>query len=397
MEVKKEELANLTNDLRRIIEAKDAETALAKEQAAKIEGMLDKHEAKSAEIVAQLAQERKANEELKEQFELIEKKLSRMPKGHAENAEAKVEMKALEDFVRFGTRNAEIEKQIQKKYLRTDVDIDGGFLCPEDYVTELLKKITEISPVRQVSRVRTTNRESIRLPKRQNLLSGYWVGEGQDMTDNNSNYGDEIIKVNLLAAYSIATVQMLQDSAFNMEAEINADIMERFAQLEGAAFINGDGIEKPEGILTNSEIQQVNSGVANDITADSLISLTGELKQGYNPTFMLNRRTLARIRRLKDGNGQYLWMPGLSDGRPNTILGEPYLSAIDMPDISAGSLPVLYGDFARGYNIVDSTTMTMVRDPYVLASSHKVRFLAHRRVGAQVVMAEAIKALKVSA
>lgn len=397
MELKKGEIDNLTYELRRALEQKDAESAEVKQKVTRIEVELDKYEAKNTELVNALQAEKKSQAELKDQYDAIEKKLSRLSLGAVRNVEKSPEIKAFENFIRFGHSGAQdVLKNHEMKYLRTDSDIDGGYLAPNDYIEEILKGITEISPMRQAARVRTTTRESIAIPKRTNLVQGYWVGEGDNTLEGQSNYGIENIKVNLLAACTIATVQMLSDAAFNMESEINQDIIERFAQIEGTAFIHGNGNEKPAGILFNSEVQEIASGVANDITADSLIDMTGELKAGYNPVWMLNRRTLARIRRLKDGNGQYLWMPGLSDGQPSTILGEPYFSVIDMPDIAPGATPIVYGDFIRGYNIVDHTSMSLIRDPYVLASQHKIRFVAHRRTGGQVVMPEAIKKLKVT-
>jgi HK97 family phage major capsid protein len=391
MEVKKEELGNLTYELRKALEQKDASDVVVQGKIANLEKELDKYEAKSAELAANLAAEAKAKEELKEQFDAIEKKLARLPKGTAAYAEKSVEVKELEDYVRFG------DKKVEIKYLRTDSDNDGGYLVPEEFAQEIIKKITEISPVRQVARVRTTSRESIQIPKRNDLVQGYWVGEGIEMTEGQSNYGTVKIAVEKLAAYTIITAEMLSDAAFNMESEINQDIVERFAQIEGYAYLNGDGVAKPFGILSNTDIQDVNSGIANSFDADALINVTGELKTGYNPSWMLNRRTLAFVRRLKDTMGQYIWQPGLAAGQPNTILGHPYFSAIDMPDIAAGSVPVLFGDFMRGYTILDHTDMSLIRDPYSLSREGKIQFVAHRRTGGQVVLPEAIKKLKVAA
>jgi HK97 family phage major capsid protein len=395
----KTEVGYLAHELRRALEQKDAESADVKQKISRIESELDKYEVKNAELTNKLNEERKSQEELKGRYEELEKKFTRMPKGALADAVKSPEYKAFENFIRWGHPEGKDAFQgfsgsIQTKYLRTDINTDGGYLAPEEYVSEIIKKITEISPVRQVSRVRSTTREAIAIPTRSTLIDAYWVGEGASYTEGQSHYGLETIKVNKLTALSIATMEMLTDAAFNMESEINQDIVERFAQKEGDAFINGDGVEKPEGILTDSDIEIVNSGVANDITADSLIEITGQLKTGYAPMFMLNRKTLARIRRLKDGMGQYLWQAGIADGQPNTIIGYPYVSAINVPDIAADAKAVIFGDFMRGYTIVDGTTMSMIRDDYTLASSGKVRFIASRRTGGQVVLPEAIKILK---
>lgn len=387
----------LAADLRKSLEQKDANDVIVQGKIANIERELDKFEEKNAKLVAEISQKHKDELDLKEKIDNLEKKLYRLPSSAAQAVEKSPEFKAFENFIKFGEKY--VERNLETKYLRTDINSDGGFLAPAEFVTEMLKKITEISGVRQVSRVRTTTRHSLEIPKRTQLLEAFWVGEGNDIIESQSLYGLETIKVNKLAVYTIATTEMLSDAAFNMEAEISQDIVERFAQKEGQAFIQGNGIEKPEGILFNSDVEEIKTGVANDITADSLIELTGQLKVGYNPVFMMNRRTLARIRRLKDGQGQYLWMPsmgaGLTDGQPATILGYPYVSAIDVDDIAPNTSPVIFGDFLRGYNIVDHVDMTMIRDQYTLSTSGKVKFISHRRVGAQVVMPEAIKKLRV--
>ena len=389
------EVLDLTKELRSAIESKNAESAEVKEKISKIESKLNSYEEKNAKLVADLAEKEKSILEAKELAENLEKKYTRMPRSDYVEAKQSPEYKAFEKFIRKGEKGF-VNEPMEAKYLRTDSDPNGGYLAPEEYVNEIIKNITEISPVRQASRVRSTTRESIAIPRRTGLVQGGWIGEGGEFGQSESTYGIEEIKVNKLGVYTVITTEMLNDAAFNMEAEINQDMVEEFAKLEGEAFIKGNGINKPQGLLTNPNIQEVNTGIANDITADSIIEIAGELKTGYNPAYMLNRRTLARIRRLKTGDGQYLWQPGLAAGQPNMINGYPYFSAIDMDDIAVNSTPVLFGDFMRGYTIVDGTTLSVIRDSYFLATSGKVRFVAHRRVGGQVVLPEAIKKLKVS-
>ena len=142
-----------------------------------------------------------------------------------------------------------------------------------------------------------------------------------------------------------------------------------------------------------------NSGEAAAITADGLLSLKYGIKTAYarNASFALNRSTMGAIRRLKDGNGQYLWMPGIAMGRPNTIDGDPYVECPDMPNVQAGAFPVAYGDFRKAYTMADRVQMTLLRDPYTQATSGNVRFLFRRRFGGQVVLAEAIRKLKIAA
>jgi len=193
--------------------------------------------------------------------------------------------------------------------------------------------------------------------------------------------------------------QNLEDSGYNLEMEVRDEATEQFAVLEGAEFVSGTGIGQAEGILVNASISENVSGNATLITADGLIDLKYALKSAYarNARFIMNRSTMGAVRKLKDGNGQYLWAPGIAQGQPNTIDGDPYVEVPDMPNVGAGLYPVAYGDFLRGYTLVDRIAMSLLRDPFTQATSGNIRFLFRRRFGGQVVLAEAIRKLKISA
>lgn len=391
------ESVQIIKEVRETLEKKGDQDVLTLEKVDKLNEAFEKFEEKNQELVTKQLDAEKALEteraEVKERMDGLERKLLRMPAGGEEKAQAKVELKALEAFLCKGAKSLEPE---EAKYLRTDVDTDGGYLAPNEYVNEIIKNITEMSPVRSVARVRRTSSKAIEVPTRTALASGGWTGEGETKTQSNSNYGMIEIPVNKLTAVTIVTVEMLADAAFNMDTEVNSDLVETFGQLEGAAFVTGNGVKKPNGFMVNGDIQVVNSGLANAITADSLITISGELKDGYNGIYTLNRRSLAIIRTLKDGQGQYLWQNGIANGLPSTINGDRYVSMIDMADIAANALPVAYGDFSRGYTIVDGVQIAFVRDGFTLADSGKVRIVAHRRVGGEVTQAEAIKHLKIA-
>ena len=174
----------------------------------------------------------------------------------------------------------------------------------------------------------------------------------------------------------------------------------QFAKLEGAAFVSGDAVGKPEGFMTNGDVAEVVSGNATAITADGLLTLVHSVKSEYmnNATFVFNRTTLASIRKLKDTAGQYVFQAGmmLTGGVMNTVLGHPYIEATDMPSEGSGTFPVAFGDFRRGYLVVDRISMSVQRDPFTQATSGNVRYIARRRTGGQVVQAEAIVKQKCS-
>ena len=195
--------------------------------------------------------------------------------------------------------------------------------------------------------------------------------------------------------------QELEDSVFDLESEMRQEFATQFAKAEGESFITGNSVGKPEGILTNSDVASTNSGASGALTGDGLIQLVHDIKTDYgrNGSFMFNRSTLAAIRKLKDSAGQYVFQAGmmLTAGVPNTILGYPYLEAPDMPDVSAGTKPVVFGDFRRGYLIVDRVALSVLRDPFTQATSGNVRYYARRRVGGQVILAEALRKQNISA
>lgn len=358
---------------------------------------LDDQETKNQELVTKQLEDEKGiqarEDEAKGRIDDLEKKLLRMPAGGTEAKEATAELKAFTTLVTKGFEHVSAE---ERKYLRTDVDIEGGYLAPLEMEASILKQITEFSPVRSLVRLRTTSRRGVEIPKRTGIPTAYRVGQGATDTQSQSAYGMETINVERLTVDIPISIEMLSDSAFNMESEISTDAGEAFARTEGVEFISGSGVGEMEGILTNADVGETVSGVANAITADSLITISGTLKDGYIGRYLLNRVSLATIRTLKDGQGQYLWQNGLAAGLPSTINGDQYVSAIDMPNISAGLYPVAYGDFARGYTMVDHTDTTLLRDPFTLGRQGKVLFIMHRRNGGKVVLAEAIKKLKIS-
>jgi HK97 family phage major capsid protein len=284
------------------------------------------------------------------------------------------------------------------KVLTVSDDPSSGFLAPIDMVQEIIKGEILYSPIRQVARVRSTSTNASRHPKRTGVFAAVWVGE-QDTRDETQGlaYGVEEIPNHELSAVVDVSWTDLEDSAFDLEAEITFEASEQFGVAEGIAFVGGNGVKKPEGFLSHPDIQQVHMGDANLVKADGLLSMSGQLKDAYakNATWLLKRQTLYAIRQLKDNNNQYLWVPGFSAGltgtSPALIDGMPYLQTPDMPTVAAGALPIALGDFRRGYVISDRVAMAAQRDPYTQNRLGNCRFTFRKRVGGQVVLPEAIK------
>lgn len=315
----------------------------------------------------------------------------------ANDNEPSIERKAFESFIRHGAERMPAE---EVKSLVVSDDTRGGYLAPAELSTEILKGIVEYSPVRMAARVGSTGASSVILPKRTGTPTASWVGETETRSETGSTYGQIEIPVHEMAAYVDVSVQLLEDAAINVESEVASDLAEEFGRLEGVALVNGNGFKKPNGVMAASGVPEVNAGSTSAIAADNLISMMYDLPAFYrnNGVWMMNGTTLATVMKLKEsGTGAYLWQPSIQAGQPATLLGRPIVEAVDMDDIAENAFPIAFGDFNRAYRIYDRVAMSMLRDPYTQATTGKVRFHARRRVGADVVMAEAIRKLKIAA
>jgi HK97 family phage major capsid protein len=310
------------------------------------------------------------------------------------------ERKAFQNFLRKGKEHAGPE---ELKVLLLSDDTAGGYLAPSEMLHEIIKGEAELSPMRQVARVRQTTARTLEMPRRSGQFSAVWTGEIETRAETEGlAWGLEEIPTHELTAEVYVSQQMLEDSAFDIEIELTEEFAERFAVAEGAAVVAGNGVKKPEGFLDHADVGFTLSGSAAGIAdadggANGLVDLYHGVKTAYarNGTWLLNRFTLGAVRKLKDANDSYIWQPGLSAGVANSILGAPYVEVPDMPDVAAAAFPIAFGDWRRAYVIVDRIAMSVLRDPFTRGSQGQVKFLARRRVGGQVVLAEAVRKLKV--
>jgi len=383
-----------TNDARIAeIEKKGHADPLLEGKLKAIEEDLDRFEDINQKLTASMQEQKQIGEKL-DNFEQMLKR----PGAGVEGKQIDMSVKAFDKWLRKGKEGMEPE---EVKALSVSNDTSGGFLAPPEYVRELIKTITEITPFRNVARVRTTSQKSVQMPSRTATFSAAWVAENGTRSET-TGYTTQLEEIPTHELYALVDIseQELEDSVFDLEAEMQQEFATQFAAAEGTAFVSGNGVGKPEGVLTNSNVGTTNSGAATTLTGDGLIDLVHAIKSDYatNATFMFNRTTLAAIRQLKDTAGQYVFQAGmmLQAGVPNTILGFPYVEAPDMPDVGAGNKPVVFGDFSRGYMIVDRVNLSVLRDPFTQATSGNVRYVARRRVGGQVVLAEAIRTQTIS-
>jgi len=369
-------------------------TAYVDEKISNLEAKLDSYE----DINQKLSTAEANAEDIKSQIEKLETVVKR-PNAGFETKQVDDYMNAFDKYCRKGVESLD---PVEKKALTVSNDSTGGYLAPPEYVREIIKDITEISPIRSIARVRSTGQRSIQVPKRTGQFSAEWVAESGTRSET-TGYTVGLEELPAHEHYALVDIseQDLEDSVFDLEAEMQSEFAEQFAKAEGTAFVSGNAVGKPEGFMTNSSVSEIDSGSNTAITADNLITLMHNIKSEYgrNGTFVFNRSTLSAIRKLKDTAGQYVFQAGmtLQGGMVNTILGQPYVEATDMASIAQNAYPVAFGDFSKGYMIVDRVALAVLRDPFTQATTGNVRYIARRRVGGQVVLPEAITKLKVSA
>lgn len=379
-------------ELRKEVDKKSADP----EKIEKLQSALDVFEEKNQEQVAkQLATEKESLDQ-KERIDQLELEVARSSKSTGLNYQDSDTHKALLSYV----KNSELRMTSEEvKVLRTDNDVSGGYLVTSEMDSMVTKDITEISNIRSVARVRSIGSKTLEMPIRKTIPLAMFEGEAEEGGEDNATYGSESITAFRQTVTVPITKDMLMDAAFNMEGEIFSDAAEGFAQGEGAAFVNGTGFKQPEGFLSEASLV-ANARITTTsatIDADDVILLTGDLKAGYNPVYVMNRRTLAFLRTLKSSTGMFLWQPGMNGPVANTINGDPYILANDMPDIASGSLSIAYGDFRRGYTIIDRMGMSIIRDEVTQKKKAIVEFTLNRWLTGQVTLPEAIKLLQTKA
>ena len=384
-----------TNDLKIAeLEKKGSVDPLVEDKIKKIEATLDNHEDINQEVTLQ----KKSMEQVNEKLEHLETMLKR-PEAGMEAKSVDITTKAFDSYLRKGKDAMEAD---EVKALTVGDSSAAGYLAPNEYVRELIKTLTEISPMRSIARVRTTTSKAIEIPSRTATFSAQWVSE-QGTRSETTGYTTKLELIPTHEVYALVDIseQMLEDSAFNLESEMQTEFADQLGKAEGTAFVTGSSVGQPEGFITNSSVGTTVTGHASTLQGDGLIDLVHAIKSPYgqNATFCFNRSTLGEIRQLKDSAGQYVFQAGmmLTSGVPNTVLGYPYVEMPDMADVGAGNKPIAFGDWSKGYTVVDRVNLSVLRDPFTQATSGNIRYVARKRVGGQVVLAEALRIQTVSA
>ncbi|MBD1205531.1 MAG: phage major capsid protein [Rhodobacteraceae bacterium] len=295
------------------------------------------------------------------------------------------------------------------KALNTAVAADGGYLVdPQtaEAVKSVLVSTASIRAIAQVVQVEATSFDV--LVDRSEVGSG-WATETGAQAETATPILERVsIPLHELSAMPKASQRLLDDSAFDVEGWLAAKIATRFLRAESAAFVSGDGVDKPKGFLTAPKVANgawawgslgyVPSGAASDFSptapADCIITLVYALGAEYraNASFVMNSKTAGAVRKMKDADGRFLWSDGLAAGEPARLMGYPVLICEDMPDIAAGAHAIAFGDFRAGYTIAERPDLRILRDPF--SAKPHVLFYASKRVGGDVTDYAAIKLLR---
>ncbi|OJU09909.1 MAG: capsid protein [Alphaproteobacteria bacterium 64-11] len=320
------------------------------------------------------------------------------------NAERKA---AFDRYVRKGDG-----PDIEVKAMSEGSNPDGGYTVPLEIERTIDRVLSQASPIRAIASVRAIGGATYRKPITTAGAASGWVGE----TGTISQTGTPTLAAldfpaMELYAMPAAPQALLDDSQVDIEQWLADEVQIVFAEQEGAAFVSGDGSAKPKGFLAYTNVADagwswgnigyVASGAdgafAASDPADALLTLAYAPKQAYraNGRWVMNRKTESAVRKFKDSSGNYIWQPGAAAGQPATIFGYPVTEAEDMPDIASNAYAIAFGDFARGYLVVDRVGIRVLRDPY--SAKPYVLFYTTKRVGGGVQNFEAIKLMKFSA
>ena len=312
-----------------------------------------------------------------------------------------------EGFLRSGSGG------IEMKAFTGASDAAGGYAVPESIDAAIDATLKSVSPIRAIANVVRVGSNGYRKLVTSGGTPSGWAAETGARAETDTPVFNEVAPpMGELYANPAASQTMLDDAAFDVEAWLASEIAMEFAKAEGAAFVSGNGTNKPKGFLSATtastadgvrafgSLQYVPTGSAGAFAAnpeEKLIDLVQTLRAPYRQgaVWVMNSAVLAKIRKFKTSDGAFLWAPSLAAGQPATLLGYPVVEAEDMPDIAANSLSVAFGNFKAGYLIAERGETQVLRDPY--SNKPYVHFYATKRVGGMVSNSEAIKLLKFSA
>ena len=346
-------------------------------------------------------------DELKSALEEELKQVKR-PTGGSQSKAASEHKTAFIGFMRKGKDDG--LRELERKALQVGVDEDGGYAVPEELDRTILNLLKDEVVMRQEATTITVGGANYKKLVNLGGTASGWVGETDARPETDASKLGQIEPfMGEIYGNPQATQTMLDDAFFNVEDWINSELAIEFAEQEEIAFTSGNGTKKPKGFLAYAStldpdktrafgtLQHILSGAAAGVTADAIIKLVYTLRKVHRngAKFMMNNNSLFAIRILKDSEGNYLWRPGLELGQPSSLAGYGVAENEQMPDIAADAKAIAFGNFKRGYTIVDRIGTRILRDPYT--KKPFVGFYTTKRTGGMLVDSQAIKLLKIAA
>lgn len=323
--------------------------------------------------------------------------------GENETAEMKAYKADYNEWVRTGEGETKLRAAKQQGGVMASMSVgsnpDGGYTAPVEWDRQITDKLALVSPMRQFATVQNVSGQGFKHLYNMHGASSGWVGEtaGRPETDT-PKFAEYAFKFGEIYAQPGITQSMLEDSEIDIAAYLAGEVELEFAQQEGVAFLSGDGVNKPKGVLMFGAIaeaalpaadrhplgpvKEIKTGAAAGLTGDGLIDLVYGIpseRVTAASAFYLNRTTHATVRKMKDGQDNYLWQPPYQAGQPAQILGHAARELSGMPDVAANAVPVIFGDMAMSYRIFDRLGVQLLRDPYT--KKPYVLFYTRKRVG----------------
>ena len=340
-----------------------------------------------------------------ERLEAMDKEMSRATStpltSKPDTAKAEVKMgRASDEYTKAFWNHTRAKHDVMpevKNALREGADTEGGYLVPDTFEKTLVQALGHENVIRAHAHVFKTTSGSHKIPVVTSKGTASWIDEAGTIPDGDDAFGQQLIGAHKVGTIIKVSEELLNDSAFDLESYFATEFSRRIGNKEEDAFFNGDGLNKPLGLLANNGGAEVGVTAASEtaITADEIINLFYSLEAPYrkNAVWIFNDATIAAIRKLKDGNGQYLWQKALHEGDHETLLGKRIYTSPFMPEIGAGKKTVLFGDL-KFYWVGDRQGVSFKRLNERYADSGQIGFLATKRVDGKLVLPEAIKVLQ---
>ena len=295
------------------------------------------------------------------------------------------------------TRSGEGLDPVIRNALQIGTDTEGGYLVPDEFERTLIEALDEENIFRKLANVISTSSGDRKIPVVASKGTASWIDEEGAIPESDDSFGQVSIGAYKLGTMIKVSEELLNDSVFNLENYIAKEFARRIGNKEEDAFFTGDGSGKPTGLLAATGGAQlgVTAASATAITIDEVLDLFYSLKAPYRnkAVFVMNDATVKAIRKLKDGQGQYIWQPSLQAGTPDTILNRPVYTSAYVPNIAASAKSIIFGDFGY-YWVADRQGRVFKRLNELYAATGQVGFVATQRVDGKLILPEAIKVLQ---